>query len=189
MLYMAKSLKDEEAEKLNDSLVNKSDTEKLVQIIHKAELLLGNIGILVNSKFISFEIVNSNQIKELKPTMQNIVGLTCPISIEGKLHKIWLLENRTYIFLLSVVAHEMGHIWCRDNRLNLSLMEEEGFCELLAYHVLSTQFSKLGNAWMISMLQNPDPIYGNGLRYMKQQLENNKGSWFKFRALLKLKGK
>jgi hypothetical protein len=35
---MAKSLKDEEAEKLNDSLVNKSDSEKLSQIIHKAEL-------------------------------------------------------------------------------------------------------------------------------------------------------
>lgn len=186
---MAKSFNDEEEERLNDSLVNKSDQLKLNQIIHKAELLLGNIGIAVDSKCISFEIVNSTEIKKLQPTMQNVVGLTCPISVEGKLHKIWLLENRTYIFLLSVVAHEMGHTWCRDNRLNLSLMEEEGFCELLAYHVLSTQFSKLGNAWKLSMLQNPDPIYGDGLRYMINQLENNKGSWFKFRALLKLKGK
>ena len=185
---MAKSFYDEE-ERLNDSLVNKSDQLKLNQIIHKAELLLGNIGINVDSKYISFEIVNSTQIKELQPTMHNVVGLTCPISVEGKLHKIWLLENRTYIFLLSVVAHEMGHTWCRDNKLKLSQMEEEGFCELLAYHVLSTQFSKLGNAWKLSMLQNPDPIYGDGLRYMKQQLENNKGSWFKFRALLKLRGK
>lgn len=40
---MASSLKDEEAENLNDSLVNKSDSVKLNQIIHKAELLLGNI--------------------------------------------------------------------------------------------------------------------------------------------------
>ena len=54
---MASSLKDEEAEKLNDSLVNKSDSDKLSQIIHKAELLLGNIGIRVNPDDIIFEIV------------------------------------------------------------------------------------------------------------------------------------
>lgn len=186
---MASSLKDEEAEKLNDSLVNKSDSEKLNQIIHKAELLLGNIGIKVNPNDIIFEIVTQQKLERLQPKIQNVVGLTCPISIEGKFHKIWLLENQTYIFLLSVVAHEMGHTWCRDNKLTLSHMEEEGFCELLAYHVLSTQFSKWGNTWKLSMLQNPDPIYGDGLRYMKQKLENNKGSWFKFRAMLKLMGK
>ena len=56
---MANCLIDEEAEKINDSFVNKTDSEKLEQIIHKAELLLGNIGIDVNSKFISFEIVDS----------------------------------------------------------------------------------------------------------------------------------
>lgn len=186
---MANSLKDEEAEKLNDSLVNISDSDKLNQIIRKAELLLGNIGIKVNPKYIVFEIVTQKKLDKLQPKMQNVVGLTCPISIEGKCHRIWLLENQTYIFLLSVVAHEMGHTWCRDNKIHISQMEEEGFCELLAYHILSTQFSKLGNGWMTSMMKNPDPIYGEGLRYMKKQLENNKGSWFKFRAMLKLKGK
>lgn len=186
---MAKSLKDEEAEKLNDSLVNKSDTEKLVQIIHKAELLLDNLGFYVDSKNISFEIIDKEQLKVLNPSSQSVVGFTCPISLEGKHHTIWLLENHSYIFLLSVVAHEMGHTWCRDNKLKMHSMHEEGFCELLAYYVLSTQFSKLGNAWKINMLQNPDPIYGDGLRYMIQQLENCKGSWFKYRAMLKLKSK
>ena len=186
---MANCLIDEEAEKINDSFVNKTDSEKLEQIIHKAELLLGNIGIDVNSKFISFEIVDSSELQRIQPTMQNVVGLTCPISVEGKLHKIWLLENLTYIYLLSVVAHEMGHTWCRDNNLKFSKMEEEGFCELLAFYVLSTQFSKLGNAWKTNMMQNPDPIYGDGFRYMKQLLDNCKGSWFKFRALLKLRGR
>ena len=155
---MASSLKDEEAEKLNDSLVNKSDSDKLSQIIHKAELLLGNIGIKVNPDDIIFEIVTQQKLDRLQPKMQNVVGLTCPISVEGKLHRIWLLENQTYIFLLSVVAHEMGHTWCRDNNIRFSQMEEEGFCELLAYHVLSTQFSKLGNEWRISMMNNPDKI-------------------------------
>ena len=97
--------------------------------------------------------------------------------------------NQTYIFLLSVVAHEMGHTWCRDNKIHFSQMEEEGFCELLAYHVLSTQFSKLGNEWRTLMMNNPDEIYGNGLRFMKSQLDNCKGSWFKFRAMIKLKSK
>lgn len=186
---MASSLKDEEAEKLNDSLVNKSDSVKLNQIIHKAELLLGNIGIRVNPDDIIFEIVTQQKLDRLQPKMQNVVGLTCPISVEGKLHRIWLLENQTYIFLLSVVTHEMGHTWCRDNKIHFSQMEEEGFCELLAYHVLSTQFSKLGNKWRTLMMNNPDEIYGNGLRFMKSQLDNCKGSWFKFRAMIKLKNK
>lgn len=186
---MASSLKDEEAEKLNDSLVNKSDYEKLSQIIHKAEVLLGNIGINVNPNDIIFEVVTQQKLNYLQPKMQNVVGLTYPISVEGKLHKIWLLENQTYIFLLSVVAHEMGHTWCRDNKIHFSHMEEEGFCELLAYHVLSTQFSKLGNEWRTLMMNNPDKIYGDGLRFMKRQLENCNGSWFKFRAMIKLKCK
>jgi uncharacterized protein YjaZ len=186
---MAKSLKDEEAEKLNDSLVNKSDSKKLSQIIHKAELLLGNIGIRVNPENIIFEIVTQQKLEHLNPKIQNIVGLSCPISVEGKLHKIWLLENQTYIYLLSVVTHEMGHTWCRDNNLHFSLMEEEGFCELLAYHVLSTQFSKLGNEWRILMMNNPDKIYGDGLRLMKKQLDDCGESWFKFRAMIKLKYK
>ena len=183
---MAKSLVDKEEERLNDSLVNKSDSEKLEQIIHKAELLLNNIGINVDPKNIVFEIVDSKELKKHQPTMDNIVGLTCPISREGKCHKIWLLENQTYIYLLSVVAHEMGHTWWYDNRLQTSQMEEEGFCELLAFYVLSTQFSKLGNAWKVSMINNPDPIYGDGLRYMKQLFDNCNGSWFKFRAFIKL---
>lgn len=186
---MAKSFNDREVERLNDSIVNKSDSVKLNQIIHKTELLLGNIGISVNPDDIAFEVVNRREMCHLQPDMQNTVGLTCPISVEGKLHKIWLLENQTYIFLLSVVAHEMGHTWCRDNRIVLSQMQEEGFCELLAYHVLSTQFSKSGNVWKERMLHNPDPIYGDGLRYMLDQFEKCHNSWFKFRAMLKLRGK
>lgn len=183
---MIRSLKDEEAEKLNDSLVNRSDSAKLEQIIHKAELLLGNIGVKVNSKYIVFEIVNKEKLNRLQPKMQNVVGLTCPISREGKFHKIWLLENQTYIFLLAVVAHEMGHTWCRDQRIKLTQIEEEGLCELIAYHVLSTQFSKLGNTWKTSMLVNPDPIYGDGLRLMLKKMEACKKSWPKFLAFLKL---
>lgn len=179
-------MKDDEAERLNDSIVNKSDIVKLNQIIHKTELLLNNIGIKVNANDIIFEIINQEELDRLKPEIRNVVGLTCPISVEGKLHKIWLLENRTYIFLMSVVAHEMGHTWCRDQRLKLSQIEEEGLCELIAYHVLSTQFSKLGNAWKEAMLVNPDPIYGNGLRLMLKKLDTFKKSWIKFLAFLKL---
>lgn len=181
-----KSLKDDEAERLNDSIVNRHDTVKLNQIIHKAELLLRNIGVKVNAVDIIFEIVEQDELNRLHPDMQRVVGSTCPVCIEGKCHKIWLLENCTYIFLLSVVAHEMGHTWCRDHRIKLSNMEEEGFCELLAYHVLSTQFSKFGNSWKISMMQNPDPVYGDGLRYMKKQLDICGNSWMKFLGLMKM---
>lgn len=144
------------------------------------------IGIKVNANDIIFEMVDKTEMNELKPELRNVVGLTCPISVEGKTHKIWLLENRTYIYLMAVVAHEMGHTWCRDQRIKLSQMEEEGLCELISYHVLSTQFSKLGNAWKTTMLSNPDPIYGDGLRLMLKKFETCKYSWKKFLAFLKL---
>lgn len=183
---MAKSIKDIEAERLNDSIVNKSDSVKLNQIIHKTELLLGNIGIKVNSEYIIFEIVDQEELNRLKPEIRNVVGLTCPICVEGKYHKIWLLEDRAYIYLMSVVAHEMGHTWCRDQGFKYSQFEEEGFCELLAYYVLSTQFSRLGNAWKEAMLVNSDPIYGDGLKFMLNKFNSCKQSWTKFIALLKL---
>lgn len=186
---MTKSLKDDEAEKLNDSIVNKSDSVKLDQIIHKTELLLSNIGIRVNSEYIIFEIVDQKALNRLKPEMRDVVGLTCPIYVEGKFHKIWLLENRTYIHLMAVVAHEMGHTWCRDQRINLSQIEEEGLCEFIAYYVLSTQLSKLGNAWKELMLINPDPVYGDGLRLMIKKFEICKRSWPKFLAFIKLCGR
>lgn len=190
---MKVSLKDEEAERLNDTIVDRTDTEMLKGIIHKAELLLGNIGIRVDADDILFQVVNNDEMNQLHPVFQSVVGLTCPISIVGKKHKIWLLENQTYIYLLSVVAHEMTHTWCRDNKIefypvseNGLRMKEEGLCELVAFHVLSTQFSKLGNAWKDAMLKNPDPIYGDGFRLMKKQLEARGNSWVKFLGYIKL---
>ena len=183
---MAFAFIDKEIEATNDSIVNKSDTQKLSQIIRKAQLLLGNIGVKVDPNDIIFEIVNKEEIKHLCSDFENVVGFTCPISIEGKCHKIWLLEDRPYILLLSVVTHEIGHTWCRKQGIKFSKMEEEGFCELLGYHILSTQYSKQGNIWMERMIQNPDIIYGDGLRHMKKQLERCNNLWTKFLGFIKL---
>ena len=182
---MAIALNDREAERLNDSIVDKNDSEKLNEIIRKAELLLGNIGVRVDSGDIVFEIVDEKEMARQYP-QRTAVGLTCPIRIEGKKHKIWLLTNLPYIYLLSVVAHEMGHTWCRDKHIVYNEFVEEGLCELFAYHILTTQLSKLGNAWKETMLNNPDPIYGDGFRYMKKQLESRGNSWFKLLGFIKM---
>lgn len=180
-----KYLKDEEAERLNDSIVDRYDYLKLNQIINNAKLLLGSIGIKVNPENIIFEIATKKDMNR-NSKKNNIIGLAFPVSVEGEKHKIMLLENQSYIVLLSVVAHEMGHTWCWDHCMNFTKKEEEGFCELLAYHVLSTQFSKIGNYHLKLMIQNPDPIYGEGLRMMKKRFESFGESWFKFIGFLKL---
>lgn len=181
---MAIYLKDEELERLNDTPIDRYNTELLHQIIRRAELLLSNIGVRVTPGKIVFKVVDENEMHGLYPKMK-ASGLTCSISISEKTHKIWLLENLPYIGLLSVVAHEMGHVWCSDHRIRLSRMEEEGFCQLLAYHVLSTQFSKHGNSWMKWMLEDPDLIYGDGLRHMKKQFSIC-GTWMKFLGFMRL---
>lgn len=182
-------LKDDELEKINDSIVSKSDETALEGIIEKAHRLLCNIGVKTERDCIIFKMMSPEAMMiqiEGDVVPQQAVGICWNISISGKKHIIWLLENIQHIFLLSVVAHEMGHVWCRNHHLKLQKIEEEGFCELLGYHILSTQYSKIGNHYKKEMIENPHPIYGAGLRLMKEKFENFNGSWTKFLGFIKL---
>lgn len=177
-------LNDPEAEAKNDTRVNRYNKELLSEIILKSKLLLGNIGIHVDPEKIRFKVIDNQEMHQMYPTMQ-CAGLTQVISIQNHTHNIWLLEDMYYINLLATCSHEMGHTWCRDHQIKFTKMEEEGFCELIAYHVLKTQCSKIGSYYMKCMLNGNDPIYNDGLRHMKKQFEIF-GSWFKFLGYIKL---
>lgn len=63
-----------------------------------------------------------------------------------------------------VVAHEMGHGWlslCPGRRTPVL---EEGICELIGSWWLRHRGGRLAEHYLEQLLQNPDPLYGDGYR-------------------------
>ena len=50
-------------------------------------------------------------------------------------------------------------------------MENEGFCQVLSYYVLRTEFSKEGNKEAEMIQRFADEVYGDGFRLMQRKLE------------------
>lgn len=69
----------------------------------------------------------------------------------------------------AVAVHELSHVWLANQKaLALPRWVSEGFCELVAYRFVSNFRSSDGAAERDRMLENPDPVYGEGFRKMKR---------------------
>ena len=67
-----------------------------------------------------------------------------------------------------VLAHEFGHVWLFQERLDaIRGAPAEGFCELVKHLWLTKLGTPLALALKDRMALNPDPIYGEGFRGMK----------------------
>lgn len=51
-------------------------------------------------------------------------------------------------------------------------MENEGFCQLLAYQILYSDFALSSNNNMLSLREWKDEVYGDGFRLMKSKLDS-----------------
>ena len=70
------------------------------------------------------------------------------------------------------MAHEVGHTWINHNHIAVSKMENEGFCQLLAYQILYSDFALASNNDMVALSQWKDEVYGDGFRLMKSKLDS-----------------
>ena len=81
---------------------------------------------------------------------------------------IQILRGLPTTHFASIVAHELGHFYLQGstNQLDLSQQQEEGLCELMSCAWLATQWKHdiYAQYRYETKLQNPDPIYGGGLR-------------------------
>ena len=90
-------------------------------------------------------------------------------------YTIFILFGLPRIEFEAVLAHELMHIWIYINYPNLKNKDVEGLCNAgsaLIYINDGTCFSKIH---LKAMEDNPDSIYGDGYRKMKELLE--KSSW------------
>ena len=92
--------------------------------------------------------------------------------VRREVEEIAILHGLPQWHFEAVAAHELGHAWLFLNRFPpLPPPIEEGICELCEYLWLREQDSPEAIWLLKAMDENPDPIYGEGYRAVRQALE------------------
>lgn len=167
----------ESSDKRLNKLLHISDTKLFEEAINKAFLLLDNVGIILERTRIKFEIVTREQMDVHSKTA---IGLHFNLGFGSK---IWVVEKQSFLSTTSTLAHEIGHAWICQNEIKVTEVENEGFCQVLSYYVLRTEFTKEGNNAARLVRDFVDEVYGDGFRLMQRKLDCL--GWKQFIMLLK----
>lgn len=155
----------ESSDKRLNKPVHLSDTELFEEAINKAMQLLDNVGIIPDRKRIKFELVTREQMDTYGKTY---IGLHFNLGFGSK---IWVVEKQSLLCTISTLAHEIGHAWICQNNIKVTDVENEGFCQVLSYYVLRTEFTRDGNKEAEDLANWADEVYGDGFRLMQRKLD------------------
>lgn len=90
-------------------------------------------------------------------------GTNAPVYLD-----IRLLNGMPSPLFEGVTVHELGHAWLACRHIaTLGKLEEEGFCELLAYRYYTYLGSRDADYHATLIETNTDPVYGNGFRRLR----------------------
>ena len=90
-----------------------------------------------------------------------------------KSFEIHMIVGLTRLDFAEVLAHEIMHTWLNQNNIKMSTKaEEEGLCNYASYIILTEIGNDYANRLITAMLNNPDPIYGEGFRNVKKEIES-----------------
>jgi len=108
------------------------------------------------------------------------VTLTIIHTLDGREHSrevqgIVVLGGLAQDHFEAVLAHEFGHVWLFNERLDPgSELLVEGFCELVKYLWLEQLGTPLAKAIQRRTQDNPDPVYGGGFRRVKERWDSGR---------------
>lgn len=102
----------------------------------------------------------------------------------NKTYSVHVLYGLHKIVFMSVLAHELMHVYQYENNIQLPDIQCEGLCELVCYFVLDASRTKIGKVIMKRMEESKDPVYGDGFRLMYNRLDKV-GNWSAFLKGLK----
>lgn len=155
----------ESSDKRLNKPIHISDAKLFEEAIDKAMQLLGNVEIIPERKRIKFELVTREQ---MDAHGKIYIGLHFNLGFGSK---IWVVEKQPLLCTISTLAHEIGHAWICQNGIKVTDVENEGFCQVLSYYVLRTEFSKEGNNEARLVRDFADEVYGDGFRLMQRKLD------------------
>jgi hypothetical protein len=144
------------------------------------------LGMYLPPNNMTVTVVDKEEMSRLlKRPVGHVTGLTVSHGWQYNMdHHIYVLDSLRPCSFKETLAHECGHVWLNDRNsylIHQSRQEVEGFCNLVAYKVLLFEFSEEAKRVRKSMLENPDPIYGEGFRIMKQRADNEGWDNFLYR--------
>ncbi len=150
---------------------------KIKKVEKSILILLSLVGFKQIPHDVSIELVEQSKLNKLaNDYSNNIQGLASTeyrnsFTTSSIKHTIYILNNLPEVVFKGVLAHEYIHIWVRENQVKLSLQEEEGLCNLGSYLIYKNDPTPFGGNLLKQMEFNPDIIYGDGYRKMKDKLK------------------
>lgn len=105
----------------------------------------------------------------------NCVGVaTTAVSLLAIRSQISMLYGMPVQWAVETLAHEAGHVWCREQGIRFDPQDaEEGFCNVLGCLALRALKGRDTTLRQKAMFENPDPVYGQRFREQWALLENS----------------
>ncbi|MDO8608847.1 MAG: protein DA1 [Phaeospirillum sp.] len=135
------------------------------------------VGLLSPGRTLKLELGSSAAMRAKHGTdsfADNTLGLTRSVLLRQghretrQVEGISVVRGLPWPIFDGVVAHELGHVWAAENNLLLGTVEEEGLCEVIAYHWY-TRHGTLGAERLAAAIEtSPSPVYGDGFRMMRK---------------------
>ena len=105
----------------------------------------------------------------------------------AEIESVAILKGLPHTLFEGVCIHELGHVWLvQHNIVNLPIVDEEGFCELLAHRHYMTIRSKADLFYAQRIAESEHHLYGEGFRKLKR-LEERVGFDQIIKSLLRKK--
>lgn len=165
----------------------KTDAQ-LYQVWSYVKKCFDHLGLDVTWPKVSLELLD-------KPELQrgfsgnNVVGSARFVIYSNKVDsKVSVLYGMPKLMALETLAHEIGHVWCKQQRVEFTpdAAQEEGFCNVLSCLILNSLPQEADVRHRISSLfKNSDPVYGEHFRSHWNKLEKLK--WIKYINSIKYK--
>lgn len=146
-----------------------------------------DIGVFFNDKFldsVNIDIVSPQKMAEIRKQPVNFQnkGLTQTYScntLGGKFlgfkdkfkHHIYMLSYLPKIEFAATLAHEILHIWQIENGIQLPSLKCEGLCNIGSYIIYENMSAQKALYYKKNLMENPDPIYGDGFRFIYRMYE------------------
>ena len=157
-------------------------------------------GVSFRHKTFRFEVLDRADFNAREGGRRDPLGLTISTRYlrnqrvdHAKVESVAILQGLPLTLFAGVCVHELGHVWLvQHNIVNLALVDEEGFCELLAYRRYTGAPDEVEinrNAALFyahAIAENSNPVYGDGFRKL-QRLEERVGFAQIIKALLRKK--
>jgi len=167
----------------------------------QAKLLMQNLiswmeaqGVGFRQKTFRIEVLDRTDFMSRKGGRRDPLGLTTSTRYmrqkrvdHAKIESVAILQGLPHTLFEGVCIHELGHVWLvQHNIVNLPILDEEGFCELLAHRHYLAIDSKADLFYARGIAENSDSVYGDGFRKLKR-LEERVGFAQIIRSLLRKK--